>query len=46
MLTGGAALVDICITTPWKGMENVCLIAALLARRKSWQTQLALSFGG
>lgn len=27
-------LVDICITTPWHGMEDVCMIADLLARRK------------
>jgi hypothetical protein len=27
-------LVDICITTPWKELEGVCMIAELLAKRK------------
>lgn len=25
---------DICITTPWKELEGVCMLAELLARRK------------
>lgn len=27
-------IVDICITTPWKGLEKVCMIAELLDRCK------------
>jgi hypothetical protein len=27
-------LVDICITTEWKQLEGVCMLAELLARRK------------
>ena len=27
-------LVDICITTPWKELEGVCMLAELLAKRK------------
>ena len=26
--------VDICITTPWKELEGVCMLAELLAKRK------------
>ena len=28
-------LVDICITTSWQQLEDVCMIAALLARSES-----------
>lgn len=27
------SIVDICITTPWRDLESVCLIADLLQRR-------------
>jgi hypothetical protein len=27
--------VDICITTPWKELEDVCKLAAVLDRRES-----------
>ena len=34
MYADGFDLVDICITTEWKEMESVCMIADLLAKRE------------
>jgi hypothetical protein len=35
------ALVDICITTDWKELEGVCMIAELLAKSEQYENMLS-----